>query len=175
MRIRQQSYSSAEEARSKTKKRKGRRISVLTLINVLFLFLGILCWTGTYLRNKALNEYRQCYSYEIDGDIICLRLHDGVKVNLRFGETSVSIKDAYRVSTTEDQTQVILFIRSYLQEDGKHLSRTVTDCLGEYRLHCKLYEQGYKREHTKDVDLEYEKDPRWYVGVSSRLLGWSGI
>lgn len=175
MRIRQPSYSSAEETRSKTKKGKGRRISVLTLINVLFLLLGILCWTGTYLRNKALNEYRQGYSYERDGDVISLRLNDGVKVNLRFGNTSVIIEDAYRVSTTEDQTQVILFIQSYLSREGKHLSRTITDCLGEYRLHYKLYTQGYEIEHTKDVDLEYNTDPRWYVGVSSRILGWLGI
>ena len=175
MRIRQQLYPSAGETNNKIKKRKDRRISVLTLINVLFLLLGILCWTGTYLRNKALNEYRQGYSYEIDGDVICLQLRDEVKVNLRFGTTSVKIEDAYRVSTTEDQTQVILFIQSYLGKQGKQLSRTTTDCLGEYRLHCKLYLQGYEIEHTKDVDLEYDEDPRWYVGVCSRLLGWSGI
>lgn len=175
MRIRQQSYPSAKEPKGKTKKRKGSRISVLTLINVLFLLLGILCWMGTYLRNKALNEYRQGYSYQVQDEVVKLSLSSGIELELRFGENSVSIKDAYRVSTTEDQTQVILFIRSYLQEDGKQLSRTVTDCLGEYRLHCKLYEQGYEIEHTKDVDLEYDEDPRWYVGVCSRLLGWSGI
>lgn len=175
MRIRQHSNPSAKGSGNEIKKRKGRRISVITLINALFLLLSILCWTGTYLRNKALNEYRQGYSYRLQDEVVKMSLSSGIEVELRFGENSVSIKDAYRVSTTEDQTQVILFIQSYLQEDGKNLSRTVTDCLGEYRLHCKLYEQGYKRERTKDVDLEYDEDPRWYVSVCSRLLGWSGI
>ena len=173
MRIRQPSYPSAAE-NNKTKKGKGRRISVLTLINVLFLLLGILCWTGTYLRNKALNEYRQGYSYERDGDVISLRLNDGVKVNLRFGNTSVKIEDAYRVSTIKDQTQVILFIRQYLSKQNQPLTRTVTDYVGEYRLHYRLYKWGYEEERTKDVDLEYEGDSRWYVNVCSRVLGFVG-
>lgn len=148
---------------------------VLTLLNALFLLLGLLCWTGTYLRNKALNEYGQGYNYQVQGNTVALDFGNGMNVNLRFGENSVKIIDAYRVSTTKDQTQIILFVQSYLHKQGKELSRKVTDCVGEYRLHCKLYEFGYEKERTKDVDLEYDGDPRWYVNVCSRLLGWLGI
>lgn len=174
MRIRQQRYPSAEEWENKNIKRRSSCIGVITLINALFLLVGILCWTGTYLRNEALNECVQGYAYEVCGDTVDLDLGDDVRVELRFGENSVQIKDAYRVSTIKDQTQVILFIRQYLSKQNQPLTRTVTDCVGEYRLHYRLYRWGYEEERTKDVDLEYEGDSRWYVNVCSRVLGFVG-
>ena len=175
MLIRQQWYPSAEEGSNNVQKRKGSWLSVITLINALFLLLGLLCWTGTYLRNKALNEYGQGYSYQQQGNVVILDLGDEINVELHFGKSSVKIVDAYRVSTKNEQTQIILFIQSYLQSQDKSLSRMITDYVGEYRLHCKLYQCGYEVARTKDVDLEYERDPRWYVNVCSRLLGWTGL
>ena len=174
MRIRKEWYPPAEEWKNKSKKRKGSWIGVITLINALFLLVGILCWTGTYLRNEALNECVQGYAYEVCGDTVDLDLGDDVRVELRFGENSVQIKDAYRVTTIKDQTQVILFIRQYLSKQNQPLTRTVTDCVGEYRLHYRLYRWGYEEERTKDVDLEYEGDSRWYVNVCSRVIGFVG-
>ena len=174
MLIRKRRYPPAEERENKNIKRKSSCIGVITLINALFLLVGLLCWTGTYLRNEALNECAQGYAYEICGDTVDLDLGDDVTVELRFGENSVQIKDAYRVSTIKDQTQVVLFIRQYLHKNGQPLTRTVTDYVGEYRLHYRLYQWGYEEERTKDVDLEYAGDPRWYVNVCSRILGFVG-
>ena len=173
MRIRRYSAPSTEETEHKQTK-KSSWLSLITLINALFLLVGILCWTGTYLRNEALNECVQGYAYEVCGDTVDLDLGDDVRVELRFGENSVQIKDAYRVSTIKDQTQVILFIRQYLSKQNQPLMRTVTDCVGEYRLHYRLYRWGYEEERTKDVDLEYEGDSRWYVNVCSQVLGCVG-
>lgn len=173
MRIRKLSYPSAEGADNRKNKQKGV-IGVITLVNALFLLISLLCWTGTYLRNEALNECVQGYAYEVCGDTVDLDLGDDVRVELRFGENSVQIKDAYRVSTIKDQTQVILFIRQYLSKQNQPLTRTVTDCVGEYRLHYRLYRWGYEEERTKDVDLEYEGDSRWYVNVCSRVIGFVG-
>ena len=173
MRIRRYSAPSTEETEHKQTK-KSSWLSLITLINALFLLVGILCWTGTYLRNEALNECVQGYAYEVCGDTVDLDLGDDVRVELRFGENSVQIKDAYRVSTIKDQTQVILFIRQYLSKQNQPLMRTVTDCVGVYRLHYRLYRWGYEEERTKDVDLEYEGDSRWYVNVCSQVLGCVG-
>lgn len=175
MRIRQQQYPSAKEWNNKFIKRKSSWLGVITLVNALFLLLGLLCWTGTYLRNKDLNEYGQRYSYQEQGNVVVLDLGDKISVELQFGRSSVKIVDAYRVSTRREQTQVILFIQAYLHNQNKSLPRSITDCVGEYRLHCMLYQCGYKVARTKDVDLEYEKDPRWYVNVCSRLLGLTGL
>ena len=174
MRIRKLSYPSAEGADNRKNKQKGV-IGVITLVNALFLLISLLCWTGTYLRNKALNEYGQGYSYQQQGNIVVLDLGDETNVELRFGKSCVKIVDAYRVSTLKDQAQVILFIQDYLHNQDKSLSRKITDCVGEYRLHCKLYQCGYEVARTKDVDLEYERDMRWYVNVCSRLLGFTGL
>ena len=174
MRIRKLSYPSVEGADKRKNKQRGV-IGVITLVNALFLLISLLCWTGTYLRNKALNEYGQGYSYQQQGKIVVLYLGEDVRVELQFGENSVKITNAYCVSTIKDQTRVILFIQQYLDKQNRPLMRTVTDCLGEYRLHCKLYKWGYEEERTKDVDLEYERDTRWYVNVCSRLLGFTGL
>ena len=174
MRIRRYSAPSTEETEHKQTK-KSSWLSLITLINALFLLLAILCWVGTCSRNIALNEYREGVVYQVQDDVVHLKLASGIDVELRFGENSVKIKEAYRVSTVKEQTQVILFIKSHLHRKDKRLTQTTTDCVGEYRLHYTLYHYGYEIEHTKDVDLEYASDPRWYVNVCSRLLGWTGI
>ena len=85
MRIRKLSYPSAEGADNRKNKQKGV-IGVITLVNALFLLISLLCWTGTYLRNKALNEYGQGYSYQQQGNIVVLDLGDETNVELRFGK-----------------------------------------------------------------------------------------
>ena len=147
----------------------------MAIFNVLFFLVATLCLVGTCSRNKALNEYKEGCTYKVQGNAVYLSLSNGVNVKLQFGEISVKIKDAYLVSTITDQTQIVLFIQLYLQGKGKELSRTTTDCVGEYRLHCALYHMGYKKEHTKDFDLEYDNDARWYVNVCSRVIGWTGL
>ena len=174
MRIRKLSYPSAERIDNRKNKQKGA-MGAITLVNALFLLISLLCWMGTYLRNEALNECVQGYAYKENGDTVDLDLGEELSVELQFGKSSVKIKDAYRVSTIKDQTKVILFIHQYLDERNQPLTRTVTDYVGEYRLHCKLYEWGYEEERTKDVDLEYDRDPRWYVNSCSRLLGFTGL
>lgn len=192
MRIRKEWYPPAEEWENKSKKRKGSWIGAITLINALFLLVGILCWTGTYLRNETLNEClckehnhqsfeKVCsfmgYNLEPNKkkDVVIFQLENGTRVELEFGESSVKIVDSYRISTLEEQTKIILFVQSVLDEHGKEMTRDLTDYIGEYRLHCILYELGYARDQTKDVDLEYGDDPRWYVNLFSRLIGLLGI
>jgi len=87
MRIRKKSYRSTEEPKNKIKNDKSSWISIVTLINALFLLFGFLCWTGTCFRNKALNEYQEGYEYLVQGDRVCLDFGDGENVELRFGKT----------------------------------------------------------------------------------------
>ena len=191
MRIRKLSYPSAEGADNRKNNQKGA-IGVITLVNTLFLLISLLCWTGMYLRNKALNGYSlmefrfQCCNNvvafarrdlefsELD-DTVILRLENGTMVELQFGENSVKVVDAYRISAIDEQTEIILFVQSYVSNHGKELTRGLTDYIGEFRLHCKLYEWGYATAQTKDADLEYGNDPRWYVNLISRLIGLLGI
>lgn len=175
MRISRRSCLPAERSKSRIKQRKSRWGIALTILNTLFLLLSTLCWAGTYSRNKALNEYSNGYTYDEKEQIVCLELEHGRKVDMQFGESSVKIKDANRISTLKEQTHIILFIKYYLKLQGQVSIRSNTEYLGEYRLHCKLYKLGYQKERTKDVDLEYGKDPRLYVNVFSRVLGWMGI
>ena len=157
------------------KKRQGSWIGALTLINALFLLLGFLCWTGVGLRNRALNDYSQGFIYEENEGFVCLELKNGENLELYFGTESVKVKDADKVSGLQEQTKVILFIQEYLLKQDKRLSRKTTQYVGEYRLHYFLYKLGYKRAQTKDADLEYEQDSRWYVNAVSRWVGWLGI
>ena len=69
---------------------------------MLFFLLSILCWTGTYLRNRTLNEYGATSAYQTQAERVVLELEDGVNVELLFGDKGVKIKDAYRVATLRE-------------------------------------------------------------------------
>ena len=191
MRIRKLSYLSAERIDNRKNKQKGV-MGAITLVNALFLLISLLCWAGTYLRNETLNGYslmefrfqgcnnvvalvRRDLEFNELNDAVNLLLENGTTVELQFGENSVKVVDAYRISTIDEQTEIILFVQSYVLNHGKELTRDLTDYIGEYRLHCKLYEWGYATAQTKDADLEYGKDPRWYVNLISRVIGLLGI
>ena len=99
--IRLRSCPPVEGKEKKIKKRGSRRVIVLTVITALF-FLSILCWTGTYLRNRTLNEYGATSAYQTQAERVVLELEDGVNVELLFGDKGVKIKDAYRVATLRE-------------------------------------------------------------------------
>ena len=97
----------------------------------------------------------------------------GEEYKITFGKNAVSITDSYKVKTRADRLKVIKAIQNELRERGLS-TRTTTSMEGEWLLHNIVYQiNGVQK--AKDVDLEYEKDKRWYVALPSEVLGVTGL
>ena len=97
----------------------------------------------------------------------------GEEYKITFGNNAVSITDSYKVKTRADRLKVIKAIQNELRERGLS-TRTTTSMEGEWLLHNMVY-QISGMQKAKDVDLEYEKDKRWYVALPSEVLGVTGL
>lgn len=98
---------------------------------------------------------------------------NGVEVVFSFGKNAVQIKDSYRIKNRAERLAVLKIIRNELQE--RELSnRSITSMEGEWVLHNMVYRLG-ERNHSPDVDLDYNCDSRWYVALLSEILGRTGL
>lgn len=149
-------------------------VIVLTILNVILFTGGIVGAICTSKNNKIINSTNREFSYYEQDNEIELALDNNEKVKLKFGNNAVKVIDSSKISK-ENSLYIISFISSYAEQNGIELSRTNVNLMGEYRLHTYLYKVGYKVNQTKDADLEYTQDDRWYVRFVSEIIGWLGI
>ncbi len=133
------------------------------------LFSCLSCKAQAERRNAIMPSYSLA---RMEGDT--LTLANGKEVTIRFGESAAWVADSY-LYTKEEIYEILSFVRGYATEQGYEIARDNTELVGEFRLHQFLYEIGYKEEQTKDLDLEYKADSRWYVNVASKIIGWCGF
>ena len=116
-----------------------------------------------------LENTPQDFDYtEADGEVN-LTLTNGEVVRMQFGENSVKVYDAYRHKSAV--YEIVVFICAYGKENGSEVHRKKKELAGELKLHNLLYTVGYERGRTKDADVEYTADSRWYVNLASAVLG----
>ncbi len=155
---------------------KKRHIKIIVFLCAVLCFIGIVGLIGTSINNKIINSIDRefCYCEKENGEIE-LRLPDNGTVSLSFNNKAVKIKDSSKINDRRSILYIILFINSYAKDNDYGIERTTVDLIGEYRLHTHLYNIGYNTASTKDADLDYEKDERWYVRIASKIIGWLGI
>lgn len=157
-------------------KKRKTLIIVLTILNLMLFIGGIIGLVGTSKNNKIINSIDREFAYQESGNgEVNLTLPSGKNVALQFGKTAVKIIDSSVISDRENNLYIILFVRDYAGRHGIDITRTNSDLLGEYRLHTYLFRLGYKQPQTKDADLEYGQDRRWYVRFAGTIIGWFGI
>lgn len=117
---------------------------------------------------KELNEIKT--GDRIENSIIEIQ---GEKYEIIFGKTSVRVVDSYKVKDRADRLRIIKAIQYELSAQGLS-TRETTSMEGEWLFHNIAYEIG-GFEQAKDVDLEYERDSRWYIFVVSEILGVTGL
>ena len=81
--------------------------------------------------------------------------------------------DSYKVKDRADRLRIIKAIQHELSAQGLS-TRETTSMEGEWLFHNIAY-MANGVENAKDVDLEYEKDERWYVVLISEMLGVTGL
>jgi len=154
---------------------RKRSIIILTIINLILLVISAACFVGTSRNNKIINSAQREFTYRDEHGEVVFRLKDGEEVTIRFGENSAKIMESYRFNDRKAAIEIVFFIKEYALQNGYSVVRDITELYGELRLHNVLYVLGYKKLHTKDCDLDYVADSRWYVNAASKIIGWSGI
>ena len=141
----------------------------MTVLNVLLLITRIVIACNVHKALKEINEV-QTAEYTLTENAIEV---NGECYTVVFGRSSVQIKNSYKIKDRADRLAVLAVIRNQLQVQGLS-SRSITSMEGEWVLHNMAYRLG-ERKSSPDVDLDYERDPRWYVALLSEMLGKTGL
>lgn len=141
----------------------------MTVLNVLLFITRIVIACNVHKALKEINEV-QIAEYTLTENAIEV---NGESYTVVFGKNSVQIKNSYKIKDRADRLAVLAVIRNQLQVQGLS-SRSITSMEGEWVLHNMAYCLG-ERKSSPDVDLDYERDPRWYVAILSEMLGKIGL
>ena len=156
--------------------RRNKALIILTIFNIILFVLSTIAYFGTKENLEIFNSTGNVFEYEErEKGNVYLALNLRERVALVFDETSVKVSSAYRYDDRPEMVEIIRFIRYYSEVNGFEISRRNSDLWGEMRLHTTLYKMGYREAKTKNAEIDYEKDERWYVNVLGNILGWIGI
>lgn len=144
------------------------------ILSIVLFMLSSFCLYQTSENVQLLNEQSSSFYY-MDGSNVCINLSSGKRVSFALRDNVAIVYDSFQCDTKEDCIKVVLAIKEVAKKKEVSISRSNSDLMGELRLHNFLYELGYRTNHTKNADLEYIKDHRWYVNAASCLIGWVGI
>lgn len=144
------------------------------ILSIILFILSSFCFYQTSKNVQFLNEQNSSF-YHMNGSNVCINLSSGKRVSFALRDNVAIVYDSFQCDTKEDCIKVVLAIKEVAKKKELLISRANSDLIGELRLHNFLYKLGYRTNHTKNADLEYIKDHRWYVNAASRLIGWMGI
>lgn len=101
-------------------------------------------------------------------------LSNGKQINIYFSDEAAKIIDSYELSRNE-RIETVCFIKYYFKEKGIVCTRTVQNLEAEWAMHNFLYRINYQIESTKDADLDYIQDKRWYVNAATIVMQILGV
>lgn len=146
-----------------------------------FIIMRIVFITCFAIANFIMNlilidkvDTQQFGQYETVATDITYKLSSGKETNIIFGTESVKIVDSYRLNRKE-RIEVLCFISYCFEQKNIDCSRTIQNLEGEVITHNLLYELRYKTDSTKDTDLDYIKDKRWYVNTATIIMQILGL
>ena len=113
----------------------------------------------------------QVFSYVSSTNMLVYKLSGGQIVSMTVYNKKIVIKDSYLLTKAETK-ELVEFITWFINTRTAYkLTQPEKYLYGEIRLHKLLYLLHYKRNRTKDCDLDYEGDRRWYVNLLSKIIG----
>ena len=150
-------------------RKMGKILVIIAEILILTAVVILLICTGKNV--EEFNSAKVNYYDEKDGQVVYKLCSTGRTVFMIFEENSVKIINSYKFSSKKEIYELAKFIKAYMRKQGEIFTRSNTATVGEMTLHNVLYELGYRRENVASADIDYEKDPRWYVNLTSAVLG----
>lgn len=81
---------------------------------------------------------------------------------------NINIKNSYKVTSRERMKVILNIIKEYVEDYDEGIEtpfdhRSIKSMVREWVAHNNLYTLGYKKEQTKDIDLDYPQ--KWYISV----------
>lgn len=120
--------------------------------------------------NETENLLDLEFSLKDDYTSVC-RGSEGEISQLAFSSHKVKIFNSH-IFSTEEIRSIVLYIIDYAEKYGIKISRSYKELCGEIILHKWLYKLHIKRAQTKDCDLDFTQDGRWYVNLLSKIIGF---
>ena len=90
----------------------------------------------------------------------------GFKVTIT--SNNINIKDSYKVTSRTRMKVILTIVKEYVEDYGEGIEtpfdhRSIKSMVREWVTHNNLYKLGYKKQQTKNIDLNYPQ--KWYVPV----------
>ena len=111
------------------------------------------------------------YVYEFKDTLVEEDYYKSFSANteININKDSVSIKNCYKLNRKE-RIELMSNIKKQIVSD-----RTINNLEAELALHSTLYKIGLFKSRTKDAELEFEEDKRWYVRVGTIIFQILGV
>lgn len=93
-------------------------------------------------------------------------------VDIYISNDSVRVTNCHLLTRIE-RLRVLSYIKNYLVKNK--IYRSINNLEAELKLHAVLYELNIYSDRTKDADLEFDEDSRWYVRTVTILFQILGI
>ena len=116
--------------------------------------------------NPLFHNLKPSYSLEeakSEIDVIVKRFSESCKIT--FHKTNAEITDSYKV--TEKNTRLI--VCEIIARSGV-TKRSCEDLSAEWQVHNVAYAAGIGKDHAKDVNLDYDGDPRLAVQAATKIF-----
>lgn len=111
------------------------------------------------------------YSY-VTENAFCESLKER-NVDIYISSDSIKITNCHLLTRIE-RLRVLSYIKNQLVTD-KITYRSINNLEAELKLHAVLYKLNIYSDRTKDADLEFDEDSRWYVRTVTILFQILGI
>lgn len=90
-----------------------------------------------------------------------------------YGNDSLKVMDCHLLDK-EERRELMTNIYANDKDKGT-MKRSMNNALAELTLHSYLYRLGIEKASTKDADLDYIKDNRWYVTFFTSIIQILGV
>lgn len=160
---------------------KNIKKNKLKCLKTLIIYIGIMLFACFSITNFILNLQQinkvneRKYDYHLPNqNMVTYCLSNGKQINIYFSDEAAKIIDSYELSRDE-RIETVCFIKYYFKEKGIVCTRTVQNLEAEWAMHNFLYRINYQIESTKDADLDYIQDKRWYVNAATIVMQILGV
>lgn len=149
--------------------------AIKKIFKLIIILITLIVCTNFVIITTLVYEYKNnTFSVERVSDETFSQKVNDKDVIIVFSSDSVKIKDCQSLSK-EEQVEVVSFIIYYLRSNDIYYDRTINNFVAEISLHSYLYKLGIAESSTKDADLEFIEDSRWYVRTGTLLFQMFGI
>jgi len=154
---------------------------IILVFEILILLIGGIILLNNFKFTKSVFPCYKVFNYSdgvvFIGDSACIKTIEN-KNDLDFivlddrkaKDPNMKIYDSYKVKEEVKQKEILEKLLTYESMFPSNWNRTMQSLINEWDAHNKLYNFGYKRERTADVDLN-NKDEDLY----SKKLGITTI